>query len=101
MKDSPEKISPLRRRMIEDMRMRKSSTKTQESYIRAVRHVAGFLGRAHRLSIRPGQHPARTPQKLGAWVQSSVRRIVLHLPATCLHRNDWQIIARNLGAAPA
>ena len=39
--------------------------------------------------------------KLGAWVQSSVRRIVLHLPATCLHRNDWQIIAANLGAAPA
>ena len=39
--------------------------------------------------------------KLGVWVQSSVRRIVLHLPATCLHRNDWQIIARQLGAAPA
>jgi hypothetical protein len=39
--------------------------------------------------------------KLGAWVESSVRRIVLHLPATCLHRNEWQIIARNLGAAPA
>ncbi len=39
--------------------------------------------------------------KLGAWVESSVRRIVLHLPATCLHRHDWQIIARSLGAAPA
>ena len=39
--------------------------------------------------------------KLGAWMESSVRRIVLHLPATCLHRNDWQIIARSLGAAPA
>ena len=39
--------------------------------------------------------------KLGAWVHSSVRRIVLHLPASCIHRNDWQIIARNLGAAPA
>ncbi len=46
MKDSPEKISPLRRRMIEDMRMRKLSTKTQESYIRAVRHFAGYLGRS-------------------------------------------------------
>lgn len=31
--------------------------------------------------------------KLGAWLESSVRRIVLHLPATCLYRNDWQIIA--------
>jgi hypothetical protein len=39
--------------------------------------------------------------KLGAWLESSVRRIVLHLPATSLHRNDWQIIARSLGAAPA
>jgi hypothetical protein len=39
--------------------------------------------------------------KLGAWVQSSVRRIVLHLPTTCLYRKDWQIIAKPLGAAPA
>ncbi|MBV6416817.1 MAG: hypothetical protein CMLOHMNK_01432 [Steroidobacteraceae bacterium] len=39
--------------------------------------------------------------KLGAWVESSVRRIVLHLPATAAHRHDWQIIARSLGAAPA
>ena len=39
--------------------------------------------------------------KLGAWLESSVRRIVLHLPASCLHRHDWQIIARQLGAAPA
>jgi site-specific recombinase XerD len=46
MKDSPEKISPLRRRMIEDMRMRKLSTKTQSTYIRAVRHLAGYLGRS-------------------------------------------------------
>jgi hypothetical protein len=39
--------------------------------------------------------------KLGAWVESSVRRIVLHLPAACIHRHDWQSIARSLGAAPA
>ena len=46
MKDSPEKISPLRRRMIEDMRLRKLVTKTQDGYIRAVRHFAGWLGRS-------------------------------------------------------
>jgi site-specific recombinase XerD len=46
MKDSPEKISPLRRRMIEDMRMRKLSAHTQSGYIRAVRHFAGYLGRS-------------------------------------------------------
>lgn len=39
--------------------------------------------------------------KLGAWVQSSVRRIVLHLPASCPHRDAWQVIATSLGAAPA
>lgn len=39
--------------------------------------------------------------KLGAWVQSSVRRIVLHLPASCGQRREWQIIAHHLGAAPA
>src|ERR1700704_4694787 len=46
MNDSSQKISPLRRRMIEDMRMRQLSTKTQSSYIRAVRHFAGYLGRS-------------------------------------------------------
>jgi integrase/recombinase XerD len=46
MKDSAEKISPLRRRMIEDMRMRRLSAKTQSTYIRAVRHLAGYLGRS-------------------------------------------------------
>jgi hypothetical protein len=39
--------------------------------------------------------------KLGAWVQSSVRRIVLHLPASYPRFHDWRLIARALGAAPA
>jgi len=39
--------------------------------------------------------------RLGAWVQSSVRRIVLHLPAACPRLRDWQHIAHALGAAPA
>jgi integrase/recombinase XerD len=46
MNDSPQKMSPLRQRMIEDMRMRKLAPKTQSSYIRAVRHFAGYLGRS-------------------------------------------------------
>ena len=59
--------------------------------------------RAARTALRSAQVSTLREHlmKLGAWVESSVRRIVLHLPATCLHRNDWQIIARNLGAAPA
>jgi Transposase DDE domain group 1 len=39
--------------------------------------------------------------KLGAWVQSSVRRIVLHLPASFPRFHDWQLIPHALGAAPA
>lgn len=59
--------------------------------------------RAARTALRSAQVSTLREHlmKLGAWLESSVRRIVLHLPATCLHRNDWQIIARSLGAAPA
>lgn len=39
-------ISPLRQRMIDDMRMRKLSPKTQASYIRVVKRFAAFLGRS-------------------------------------------------------
>lgn len=39
-------ISPLRQRMIEDMRMRKLDPHTQEGYIRAVRKFAKYLGRS-------------------------------------------------------
>jgi site-specific recombinase XerD len=40
------RISPLRQRMIDDMRMRKLEPKTQSGYIRAVRRFTEFLGRA-------------------------------------------------------
>jgi site-specific recombinase XerD len=46
MDSSTQGITPLRRRMIDDMRMRKLSDKTQSHYIRAVRQFAGFLGRS-------------------------------------------------------
>jgi integrase/recombinase XerD len=39
-------ISPLRQRMIEDMRMRKLTEKTQTHYIRAVRRLTKYLGRS-------------------------------------------------------
>ena len=39
-------ISPLRRRMIEDMTVRRLAPKTQVSYIRAVRDFTVFLGRS-------------------------------------------------------
>jgi len=41
-----EVISPLRRRMIEDMTIRKLSPKTQQGYIRTIKNLAAFLGRS-------------------------------------------------------
>jgi site-specific recombinase XerD len=46
MNESTQGVSPLRQRMIEDMRMRKLSPKTQAAYIRCVRQLAGYLGRS-------------------------------------------------------
>ena len=41
-----EPISPLRRRMIEDMTIRQFGDKTQADYVRSVREFAAFLGRS-------------------------------------------------------
>ncbi len=38
--------------------------------------------------------------KLGAWVESSVRRIVMHLPTSTPYADDWRRIARSVGAIP-
>ena len=46
MDSSPQAITPLRQRMVDDMRMRKLCEKTQAGYIRAVRQLAAFLERA-------------------------------------------------------
>ena len=46
MDASPRAVSPLRQRMIDDMRMCKLSPKTQIQYIRAVKKLTGFVGRS-------------------------------------------------------
>ena len=46
MTQSTPAITPMRQRMLDDMRMRKLSPKTQSAYIRAVRQFTGFLGRS-------------------------------------------------------
>ena len=46
MESSTHPVSPLRQRMIEDMRMRKLAPKTQTAYIRAVLKFAKYLGRS-------------------------------------------------------
>lgn len=39
-------ISPLRQRMVDDMRMRKLEPRTQEAHVRAVRKLAAHLKRS-------------------------------------------------------
>jgi len=39
-------MSPLRRRMIEDMTIRKFAPKTQHDYVQRVKDFAAFLGRS-------------------------------------------------------
>ncbi len=46
MKPSSETLSPLRQRMIDDMRMRKLEVKTRTAYLRAVQKLAVFLKRS-------------------------------------------------------
>ena len=46
MNDSSKKISPLRQRMMEDMRLRKLPPQTQSGYIRAVRDFTVWFGRS-------------------------------------------------------
>ena len=41
-----EAMSPLRRRMIEDMTIRRLSPKTQQGYVRTIKNLAAFLGRS-------------------------------------------------------
>jgi hypothetical protein len=39
--------------------------------------------------------------KLGAWIEVSVRRIVLHLPQSMPWACEWRRIAKSLGAVPS
>ena len=63
-------MSPLRRRMIEDMTIRKLAPKTQQGYIRTVKDFAAFLGRSpgtasfedvRRFQLHLATNGARTP----------------------------------------
>jgi site-specific recombinase XerD len=46
MESTTAAVTPLRQRMLDDMRMRKLEPKTQSSYVRAVRKLARFLERS-------------------------------------------------------
>jgi len=46
METTARPVTPLRQRMLDDMRMRKLAGKTQAAYVRAVRNLTVFLGRS-------------------------------------------------------
>ncbi len=50
MTDSNKSVSPLRRRMLDDMTLRKLKIKTQAAYIRAVKNFTRFFGRSPELA---------------------------------------------------
>ena len=59
-----EKMSPLRRRMIEDMEVRGLGAKTQAGHIHAIKDFAAFLGRSP---------DTATPEELRSWQLHMVR----------------------------
>jgi hypothetical protein len=50
-------MSPLRRRMIEDMPIRKLAPKTQRDYVQRIKNFAAFLIQTGMFVARPGSCP--------------------------------------------
>ena len=95
-----EAMSPLRRRMIEDMRIRNLAPKTQQGYIRNVKAFAAFLGRSpgtasredvRRFQLHLTSSGAGTPK-----INSAVTAVRFFFDVT-LDRPD---IAKHLSCAP-
>lgn len=88
---------------------RTSCTRFLANQLRGLLSAAAYLLyqelrlRAARTAYRRAQVSTLREQllKLGAWVQASVRRIVLHLPASFPHLREWRLIAHAVRAAPA
>ena len=59
-------ISPLRRRMIEDMSLRHFGEKTQKDYIRAVKNLTIFLGRSPDTATAAGERRQDRDHRAGA-----------------------------------
>ena len=117
-----EAVSPLRRRMIEDMTIRKLAPKTQQGYIRTIKNLAAFLGRSpdrasfediRRFQLHLAESGADTPSRNHA--TSALRfffRVTLRQPAIIEHTQFFheprklpvvlspEEVARLLNAAP-
>jgi hypothetical protein len=84
-------VSPLRRRMIEDMPIRKLAPKTQASYIRAVRDFMIFLGRspdqASAEDLRRIKHPASSSISIPARTRGDGAAVLLRRDAWAQRRH--------------
>ena len=94
MTDRDRPISPLRRRMIEDMEVRGFTAKTQTDYIRAVRDFTAFLGRApdqaDKEDLRRFQHYMRTQAASAANMNMAVSALRFFFGVT-LERGDAEV----------
>jgi site-specific recombinase XerD len=115
-------LSPLRRRMIEDMTIRKLAPKTQQGYIRTIKDLAVFLGRSpdtasyedvRRFQLRLAETGAHTPvlnhtvTALRFFFRVTLRRYDIIEHTTFIHEPrklpvvlSPQEVARLLDAAP-
>ena len=93
MSEEPTKaVSPLRQRMIDDMRMRKLSDKTQTAYIRAVRRLARFLGRS------PDTATAEDVRRFQLHlVDVGMSAISINATITALKFFPWNVRVRRVG----
>ena len=86
---------------------RTSCTRFWANQLRGLMTAAAFVlmqelrGRAARTSCARAQVSTLRERliKLGAWVEESVRRIVLHFPSTFPFAHEWKRIAQSLGVA--
>ena len=68
-----EKVSPLRERMIEDMRIRGMGDKSQKAHIRALKDFSAFLGRSPD-TAEPDD--LRAYQFIGSWIAAKAIRFL-------------------------
>ena len=92
-----EAISPLRRRMIEDMEVRGFDAGTQRGYIAAVKNFTVFLGRSpDRATIedlRRFQHQRRMQGASAATMNATVSALRFFF-GTTLGRGDAEVVRR-------
>ena len=72
-----EPISPLRARMIEDMRVHNFALATQRGYIRAVKLLAAFLGRSPDTATAEEVRVRNLPQRGHRFWRKADRQMVI------------------------